>query len=100
MSGKQGGPSLVVVVRPGSRAREIRRWLRVLLPSAILVATPAALPTGDAYEVVTVDADADAADAGPLSIARAITRDLHARVEVSGGRAAGEPARRGTLRGA
>lgn len=76
------GRRVVVVVRGGSRAREIKRWLRALLPTAILVASPGALPLGDtcdACDVVTLDADA--ADAGPLSLAAAITRGLRSRTE-------------------
>lgn len=90
MSEKSGGPALVVVVRPGSRAGQIRRWLRALLPTAVLVAAPAALPPGDGYEVVTLDADAEAAEAGPLSLAHAIARDLRSRAEAGGGRAPDE----------
>jgi hypothetical protein len=74
---------VVVVVRGGARAREIKRWLRALLPTAVLVASPGALPlgdAGDACDVVTVDGEA--ADAGPLSLAATIARGLRSRPEV------------------
>lgn len=81
MSDGDGRPRVFVLVRPGSRASEIRRWLRALLPTAILVATPAALPPDGPYDLVTIDADAT--DPGPLSIADAIARDLQSRADAS-----------------
>lgn len=37
-------PALVVVVRPGRRAGRVRRWLRQLVPTAMLLGPPMALP--------------------------------------------------------
>lgn len=79
MSDEGDHRTMFVLVRPGSRTGEIRRWLRALLPTAILVATPAALPPDGPYDLVTIDADAT--DAGPLSIVDAIARDLLSRTD-------------------
>jgi hypothetical protein len=70
-----GVRTVVVVVHPGTnphRPAEILRWLRWLLPAALLVVAPAAVPLGDAYDVITIDADA--VESGPLSLADAIAR--------------------------
>ena len=74
--GEKSGKPLLVVVRPGTNPRrsgQLLRWLRWLLPTALLVVAPAAPPLGDAYDVITVDADA--VESGPLSLADAIARD-------------------------
>lgn len=69
---------LVVSLRPGAsprRAGEVARWIRALLPAAILLVGPAAplpSPGGGDDEVITIDADA--VQSGPLAIADAIVR--------------------------
>ena len=68
--------TVVVVVKPGTsprRSATIVRWLRCLLPAALLVVTDAPLASapGD-DDVITLDADA--IDSGPLSVASAIEK--------------------------
>ena len=70
---------LVVSLRPGAsprRAGEVARWIRVLVPAAILLVGSAIPPPsfggGDADEVITIDVDA--VQSGPLAIADAIVR--------------------------
>jgi hypothetical protein len=66
--------TVVVLVRSGTsprRAGEILRWLRRLLPTALLVTAPAAAPLAVATEVITIDADAVES---PLSLAEALAR--------------------------
>jgi hypothetical protein len=70
--------TVVVVVRSETsprRSASIVRWLRCLLPAALLVVTdaPLALASGD-DDVITLDADAIAS--GPLSVASAIEKAL------------------------
>lgn len=68
---------VVVVVRPGSsqrRASEVLRWLRWLVPAAILLVAPAPLPPGDA-DTTTVSVDVDEVASGPLSVADALLRE-------------------------
>lgn len=64
--------TLGVAVRAGDprRAREVLRWVRWLLPAAILLVGPAPSPEVD--EVITIDADA--VQSGPLSVADALVR--------------------------
>ncbi len=57
--------TVVLVVRPGTSPRRssvILRWLRWLLPAALLVIAPAPGPFGDLDQVITIDADAIGAD--------------------------------------
>jgi hypothetical protein len=66
---------LVVAVRPGAsprRSAEVLRWVRWLLPTAILLVGPAALPDPDTAEVITIDVDS--IESGPLSLADALVR--------------------------
>jgi hypothetical protein len=75
-----GPGTVVVVVKQGAsprRSAELLRWLRCLLPAALLVVSPAALPVSDGPDVVTLDADA-AADAGPLAVAASIVEKARA----------------------
>ncbi len=63
--------------RDPRRSGEVRRWIRLLLPTAILLlGSPPSPPPDGTDEVITVDADA--VQSGPLSIAAALLRD-HAR---------------------
>ncbi|HET7755419.1 MAG TPA: hypothetical protein VFK85_16055 [Anaeromyxobacteraceae bacterium] len=59
--------------RPGA-AKKIMRWVRALLPSAVLLATPGALPTAEDDDAVVVSIDADDVVSGPLALADAIAR--------------------------
>ena len=71
----RGDPTVVLAVRPGTslrRSSRISRWVRALLPSALLVVS-AAPPASTADDVITLDVDA-VADAGPLSVAAALAR--------------------------
>ena len=70
------GSRVVVVVRDGASPRrigEVRRWIRALVPAALILVSsaPAELGTAD-EEVVTVGADE--VDAGPLAIAAVLAR--------------------------
>jgi hypothetical protein len=76
----ENGRRLVVAVRPGSsptRSGEVLRWIRRLLPAAILFVGTAALPVEDADEVISVDVDE--VESGPLSLADALVRDHRRR---------------------
>ncbi len=76
----ENGPKLVVAVRPGSkpgRLGEVLRWIRWLLPAAVLMVGTPALPPGDAGEVISVDVDA--VESGPLSLADALVRQGRGR---------------------
>lgn len=69
---------LVIVVPPGTRTRTVLGWLRALFPAAmLLVASPAPFTTAPDDEVVVLDADA--VDAGPLSLADAVAKSLVAK---------------------
>jgi len=66
----------VIAVRPGSnprRAREVIRWIRCLLPAAVLLVGPPSWPEGDADGVISIDVDAVVS--GPLALADALARD-------------------------
>ncbi len=64
---------IAVIVRPGAgrRAWEVLRWLRWLVPAAVLLVTPVPLPPGDA----SVSIDVEEVASGPLSLADALLRD-------------------------
>lgn len=73
----QRDPTVVLLVRPGTSARRssrVSRWVRALLPTALLVVSAAPLSSGnDDDDVITLDVDA-VADAGPLSLAAELVR--------------------------
>ena len=75
---RERAPVVRVLVRPGTNPRRpaaIARWVRWMLPAALLIfsdVTPDALPGDD--DVITLDADD--VDAGPLSVASAIQKAL------------------------
>lgn len=74
------GPTVVVIVRPATsprRAIEIMRWVRWMLPAAMLIVAPAPVGWADSSEVITIDADA--VESGPLSLADALARSRRAR---------------------
>ncbi len=67
--------TVVLVVGSGTNPRrpaEIMRWVRALLPAALILVSsaPASVPASD--DVVTVNVDE--VDAGPLAIAAALAR--------------------------
>ena len=69
---------IYVVVRPGRQSGAsdvVLRWLRLLLPAAVLLSAPAAMP-GDAddEDTIIISVDADDVASGPLSLADAIAR--------------------------
>ncbi len=74
--------TVVLVVRPGAsprRATEIRRWIRALVPAALILVSSAPIDDGGgAEDVVTISADE--VDAGPLSVAAALARLRQGRV--------------------
>ncbi|HET9594439.1 MAG TPA: hypothetical protein VFP65_02610 [Anaeromyxobacteraceae bacterium] len=69
-----GNPTMVVVVRPADTPRksiEVLRWLRWLLPAALLVVSAGeTVALGD--QVITIDAEE--IESGPLSLADALER--------------------------
>ena len=70
---------VVVLVKAGKSPRrtvQVLRWVRWLVPAALLVVSSAVVPVGDADGVITIDADS--VESGPLSVADALARD-HAR---------------------
>lgn len=70
----------MVAVRPGARpgrSGEVLRWIRWLLPTAVMLVGTPALPPADADEVISVDVDA--VESGPLSLADALVRDRRGR---------------------
>jgi len=70
-------PAVVVIVRPATplqTSRQILKWLRWLLPAALLIVSDAPLTgVADVDRVITIDADA--VESGPLSVADALTRE-------------------------
>lgn len=67
---------LVVTIRPGKdprRAGEVLRWIRWLLPAAILLVGSAPTVPSDPDEVITLDVDA--MQSGPLCVADALARE-------------------------
>jgi hypothetical protein len=71
-------PVVVVVVKPGAAGRQpvaLLRWLRWLLPAALLVVSPMSVTFSPSDEVITLNADeVDEADSGPLAVADAIMK--------------------------
>lgn len=73
--------TVVVVVKTGMnprRASQVLRWVRCLLPAALLVTSGTALPATESDDVITIDADTVAS--GPLSVADALARDRDRRM--------------------
>ncbi len=66
---------LVVLVRPGGRAGVVLRWLRQLLPGALLVVATPATVVDPRWDLITLDADDDATS--PLAIAVALAKERH-----------------------
>lgn len=73
---------VVVVVRAGRNPRrtlQVLRWVRWLLPAALLVVSSAVMPAVEAEDVITIDAESVAS--GPLAVADALARDHRPRAE-------------------
>ncbi len=75
-----GVSTVVLVVSSGTNPRrpaEIMRWVRALVPAALILVSsaPMSVPAGD--DVITVNVDD--VDAGPLSVAAALARPRGAR---------------------
>jgi hypothetical protein len=70
-------PVVVVIVHPTTglqKSRQVLRWLRWLLPAAMLILSETPLNTvGGTDRIITIDTDS--VESGPLSIADALTRD-------------------------
>jgi siroheme synthase (precorrin-2 oxidase/ferrochelatase) len=67
--------TVVLVVGKGTsprQASEIRRWIRALVPAALILISSAPLQGGAADGVVTVSADD--LESGPLAVADALAR--------------------------
>jgi hypothetical protein len=64
---------VVVLLHAGRRAETLLGWLRQMLPAAILLATPAALPALPSAPEDALVVDAQDIDS-PLSLADAIAR--------------------------
>jgi hypothetical protein len=76
----ESGPVVVVLVRPGTPARRsasIVRWVRWLLPAALLVVSGVPLDPPQTDDLITLDADDP--ESGPLSVADAIGKALERR---------------------
>lgn len=68
-------PVVVLLVRPGTsprRSANLLRWLRWLLPAALLVVSQVPPGPADAADVITLDADS--VESGPLSLADALAK--------------------------
>lgn len=68
--------TVVLLVRPGAspqRARELRRWIRALVPAALILVSSVPIEAG-AAEGVVVTVCADEVEAGPLAVAAALAR--------------------------
>ncbi len=66
---------VVVVVKQGagpSRLAAVLRWVRWLLPAALLIVAPTPLVRADTDDVITLNADA--VDSSPLAVADAIVK--------------------------
>ncbi len=69
-------PTVVLLVKPETnprRSSRVSRWVRALLPTAVLIVASAPLPSASDDDVITLDVDA-IADAGPLSLAAFLAR--------------------------
>ncbi len=67
--------TVVVVVKPGRtprRTTQVLKWVRWLVPAALLIVSGGVVPTADASAVITIDADS--VESGPLSVADALAR--------------------------
>ena len=74
-NGARGISTVVVVVGGETNPRrpiEILRWIRALVPAALILVSSAPIDLGSRDDVVTVNADD--VDAGPLAVAAALTR--------------------------
>jgi hypothetical protein len=60
------------------RSSRVSRWVRLLLPTALLIVSARPLSPGAEDDVITLDVD-DVADAGPLSVAAALARRSEGR---------------------
>lgn len=72
---KNGISTVVVVVRDARserKAGEIRRWIRALVPAALILISSTPIDLGPGDGVVTVSADD--VEPGPLAVADALTR--------------------------
>ncbi len=79
-SGVGGVSTVVLVVGKGTsprRSSEIMRWVRTLVPAALILVASAPLALGPSDGVVTVNVDE--VDAGPLSVAAELARPRGAR---------------------
>jgi hypothetical protein len=68
---------LLIVVHPGGSRRrlpEVLRWLRALVPTAVLLVAPVKLPDADDAEVIQLDCS-ESLD-GPLAVASLLARNL------------------------
>ncbi len=67
-------PVIVVLTKatPAARRRVLLRWLRALVPAALLVVSRAPIEVPGADDVITLNADT--IDSGPLAVADAIVR--------------------------
>jgi hypothetical protein len=68
-------PVVVLLVHPETsprRSANLLRWLRWLLPAALLVVSQVPLGPSEATDVITLDADA--IESGPLSLADALDK--------------------------
>ena len=71
----EANPTLVIVVKPDADRRrlpQVMAWLRILVPSALLLVAPVTLPDFADAEVIQLDC-ADGFD-GPLSLASMLAR--------------------------
>jgi hypothetical protein len=67
--------AVVVVVKPGRTPRrtiQVLKWVRWLVPAALLIVSGGVMPVADASGVITIDADS--VESGPLSVADALAR--------------------------
>jgi hypothetical protein len=68
-----GRGRVVVVVRPGRRTGVVLRWLRQLLPAAVLLVTPATAPAPEAEDGDVLLVESDEVDS-PLQLADLLAR--------------------------
>ena len=67
--------TVVVVVKPGRtprRTTQVLKWVRCLVPAALLVVSGGVVPVAAASDVITIDADS--VESGPLAVADALAR--------------------------